>query len=276
MQQSHPAPTLHRPIVMCIAGSDSGAGAGIQADLRSVFSQGAHALTAITALTAQNTSGVRDIHVPPVAFLRAQLDALFEDFPIDAIKIGMLGSADIVDCVAERLQRLPRIPVVLDPVMVSGTGAPLLAEPAITTLRQQLLPRCSLLTPNLHEAELLLNAPIRSFEAMRLAAAELIAMGPSAVLLKGGHLEADGPVRDLLLAAQGEWWFEHPRLDRRPHGTGCSLASTIAARLAFGDALQAACETACDHVHQALLHAYRPGQGGLDVLDHEWRYHRDS
>lgn len=264
------------PSLLCVAGSDSGGGAGIQADLRSANAQGVHALTAITALTAQNTRGVSAIHVPPDEFLRAQFDALLDDFNIGAVKIGMLGSGSIIGCVAELLDRLPGVPVVLDPVMVSGTGAPLLPSDAMQALRDQLLPRCSLLTPNLHEAELLLGSRISDLGSMRDAAAALRALGPAAVLLKGGHLELGEQVCDLLLSPRGEHCFTHPRLPRTPHGTGCSLASTVAARLLLGDSLEAACELACEHVHQALRLAYRPGLGGLDVLQHGWRYYPRS
>lgn len=259
------------PSVLCIAGSDSGGGAGIQTDLRSVHAQGVHALTAITALTAQNTRGVTAIHVPPADFLRAQFAALLEDFNIAAVKIGMLGSREIINCVAELLDRLPGIPVILDPVMVSGTGAALLPSDAVDALHDALLPRCTLLTPNLHEAELLLRIRIGNLQDMRAAAAALRAKGPEAVLIKGGHLEQGNQVTDLLLSASGELRISHPRLQRRPHGTGCSLASSIAARLALGDALERACEVACEHVHQALLAAYRPGLGDLDVLQHAWK-----
>jgi hydroxymethylpyrimidine/phosphomethylpyrimidine kinase len=259
------------PSVLCIAGSDSGGGAGIQADLRSVHAQGVHALTAITALTAQNTRGVSAIHVPPVAFLRAQFDSLAGDFRIAAVKIGMLGSRAIVECVGELLEGLPGVPVVLDPVMVSGTGAALLADDAIEALRRHLLPKASLLTPNLHEAELLLGERIEGPERMEAAAQDLLALGPAAVLLKGGHLDSGTLVVDLLLDGGTPHRFEHPRLLRNPHGTGCSLASTVAARLALGDAMPEACRQACEHIHRALLAAYRPGLGRLDVLRHERR-----
>jgi hydroxymethylpyrimidine/phosphomethylpyrimidine kinase len=264
------------PSLLCVAGSDSGGGAGIQADLGSAGAQGVHVLTAITALTAQNTRGVRAIHVPPDAFLRAQFEALLEDFRIGAVKIGMLGSRSIISCVAELLDRLPGIPVILDPVMVSGTGAPLLPTDAMQALRERLLPRCTLLTPNLHEAELLLGVRITDAITMRDAAAALRALGPQAVLLKGGHLELGDQVCDLLLSPRGERCFTHPRLPRKPHGTGCSLASTVAARMVLGDTLEAACELACEHVHQALRLSYRPGLGGLDVLQHGWRYYPRS
>lgn len=254
--------------VLCIAGSDSGAGAGIQADLKAVAAQGAHALTVITALTAQNTRGVFAIHVPPPDFLQAQFDAVLDDFEVAAVKIGMLGSRGVIETVAQALERLPGVPVVLDPVLVSGTGAALLPDDAISALRERLLPRAGLLTPNLHEAELLLGRRIEAAGALSEAALALRAQGPAAVLLKGGHLESGPEVVDLLQTADGAIRFAHARLARRPHGTGCTLASAIAARLAQGDALAQACRSATDYVHRALAAAYRPGKGELDVLAH--------
>lgn len=269
MQQSEPSVVFPpRPNVLCIAGSDSGGGAGIQADLRAVTAQGAHALTAITALTAQNTRGVFAIHVPPIAFLQAQFDALVEDFEIAAVKIGMLGSRPVIEAVAGLLARLPRVPLVLDPVLVSGTGAALLPDEALAALRDVLLPKATLLTPNLHEAELLLGRRIVDLDALASAAEALRGLGPGAVLLKGGHLDSGDSVVDLLRDAEGETRFTHARLDRRPHGTGCTLASAAAAQLALGRSLRDACERAVGYVHRALASAYRPGWGGLDVLDH--------
>jgi len=265
MQQNE---THAPPCVLCIAGSDSGGGAGIQADLRAVTAQGAHPITAITALTAQNTLGVTAIHVPPIEFLKAQFDALTSDFPISAVKIGMLGSEAVIEAVTGLIEQLPGVPVVLDPVLVSGTGAALLPEPAVRALRETLLPRASLLTPNLHEAELLLGQRIGSLEALAHAAEALRGIGPAAVLLKGGHLEAGNEVVDLLRDEDGEIRFAHPRLARRPHGTGCTLASAVAALLANGVPLRVACEKATDYVHRALTAAYRPGSGQLDVLAH--------
>ncbi len=257
-----------RPNVLCIAGSDSGGGAGIQADLRAVAAQGAHALTAATALTAQNTRGVFAIHVPPVAFLQAQFDALLDDFEIHAVKIGMLGSRPVIETVFHLLGRLPGVPVVLDPVLVSGTGAALLPEDALAALRDLLLPRASLLTPNLHEAELLLGHRIADLEALASAAEALRSLGSGAVLLKGGHLDCGDSVVDLLRESDAETRFTHARLDRRPHGTGCTLASACAAQLALGRPLRVACEQAVAYVHRALAASYRPGAGKLDVLDH--------
>lgn len=269
MQHNHcPVSNSHRPNVLCIAGSDSGGGAGIQADVRTVTAHGAHALTAITALTAQNTRGVFAIHVPPMDFLQAQFSALLDDFDIAAVKIGMLGSRPVIEAVTDLLERLPGVAMVLDPVLVSGTGAALLPEEALAALRDLLLPRATLLTPNLHEAELLLGHRIAGLDSLAAAAETLRGLGSGAVLLKGGHLDSGDTVVDLLRDAVGETRFIHARLDRRPHGTGCTLASAAAAQLALGLSLRDACERAVGYVHRALASAYRPGRGDLDVLDH--------
>jgi hydroxymethylpyrimidine/phosphomethylpyrimidine kinase len=269
-------PTRSRPTcALTIAGSDSGGGAGIQADLKTFAAHGVHGLSAIAALTAQNTRGVSAIHVPPPAFLRAQLDACFADFRIGAVKIGMLASAAVIRTVAEALAEHPRVPVVLDPVMVASSGATLLDPAALDALRERLLPRATLLTPNVPEAELLLGHAIADADAAEAALVELLALGPRAVLLKGGHLPARGKevvdrYDDGTLLAE----FVHPRLKLAGHGTGCTLASAIAANLCLGLALPRACAEATDYVHGALASAYRPGTAPLAVLDHAWQVRR--
>jgi hydroxymethylpyrimidine/phosphomethylpyrimidine kinase len=258
------------PSVLAIAGSDSGGGAGIQADLRTFAAHGLHGLSAIAALTAQNTRGVAAVHVPPAAFLRAQIDACFADFRIGAVKLGMLANARVIHAVADALEAHDPAHVVLDPVMVASSGARLLEPEALDALRRRLLPLASVLTPNIPEAELLLGHPIPDGEAAEAALVELLAMGAPAVLLKGGHL----PGRTLVDRLDDGWQlheFEHPRLRLEGHGTGCTLASAIAANLALGRALPDACAEAADYVHGALLHSYRPGKGRLAVLGHFWR-----
>jgi hydroxymethylpyrimidine/phosphomethylpyrimidine kinase len=263
-----------RPVsVLTIAGSDSGGGAGIQADLKTFAAHRVHGLSALAALTAQNTTGVTAVHTPPTAFLRAQLDALFADFRIGAVKVGMLATAEVIDVVADVLAGRPALPVVLDPVMIASSGAALLAPDAVATLRRRLLPRASVLTPNLPEAETLLGRAIAGREAMPAAAEALRALGARAVLLKGGHL-ADGELLDYFLDDAGARRFVHPRLALEGHGTGCTLASAIAARLALGDTPGDACEQAADYVHGALRHATRPGRGAVVVLDHLWQSRR--
>jgi len=253
---------------LTIAGSDSGGGAGIQADLKTFAAHGVHGLSAIAALTAQHTRGVTAVHVPPLAFLEAQLDACFDDFDIGAVKLGMLASAGVVETVAQALQRHAVHAVVLDPVMIATSGAKLLDDDALHGLRERLLPRAAVITPNLPEAELLLGRRIDSVEAMHAAAGELLALGAAAIFLKGGHLPHGDEVTDLFADADGVHAIAHPRLALEAHGTGCTLASAIAANLCNGMALRQACLSASDYVHRALLRGYRPGRSDVRVLDH--------
>ncbi|MBS7458702.1 bifunctional hydroxymethylpyrimidine kinase/phosphomethylpyrimidine kinase [Coralloluteibacterium stylophorae] len=264
--------TDSRPLsILTIAGSDSGGGAGIQADLRTFAAHGVHGLSALAALTAQHTRGVTAVHVPPVAFLRAQIDACFEDFRIGAVKLGMLATAEVIHAVADALERHAPTHVVVDPVMVATSGARLLEQDALDALRERLAPLATILTPNIPEAELLLGHPIADEADAEAATVELLGLGCRAVLLKGGHLPGDGPVVDRFDDGEGLTEFEHPRLPREGHGTGCTLASAIAARLALGAAPAEACAEAGDYIHGALAAATRPGFGAAAVLDHFWR-----
>ena len=258
------------PSALTIAGSDSGGGAGIQADLKTFAAHGVHGLSAIAALTAQHTRGVTAVHVPPLDFLRAQIDACFDDFHVGAVKIGMLANADVINAVADALQAHGNPPRVLDPVMIATSGARLLESDALHALRTRLVRGAAVLTPNLPEAELLLGHPITDRRAMRDAAAELLQAGANAVLLKGGHLE-DGAdtVMDLFADAQGDIReFTHPRLPQDAHGTGCTLAAASAANLCRGLSPADACEAATGYVHRALRRGYRPGRSDVLVLDH--------
>ncbi|HCE29672.1 MAG TPA: bifunctional hydroxymethylpyrimidine kinase/phosphomethylpyrimidine kinase [Comamonadaceae bacterium] len=241
------------PRVMSIAGSDSGGGAGIQADLKTFAALGCFGMTAITALTAQNTCGVRAIHPVPPDMLRAQIDAVLEDIGADAVKVGMLHSPEIVRTVAQAIDRHQLSRVVFDPVMVATSGAKLIDDPAIAVLVAELFPRAALITPNLDEAGLLVGRQLISAQDMAQAAAELMARGARAVLLKGGHLAGD-TVMDLLLQASGEpLWLQAPRIDTaNTHGTGCTLSSAIAAHLALGATLTEAVQQARTFVRQAL------------------------
>ena len=262
-------PDPRPPSALTIAGSDSGGGAGIQADLKTFAAHRVHGLSAIAALTAQHTRGVSAVEVPSVSFLGAQIDACFEDFRVGAVKLGMLATAEVIETVATALESRGRPARVLDPVMVATSGAKLLADDALAALRARLLPGSRLVTPNLPEAELLLGQRIASLEAMRDACQALRELGAEAVLLKGGHLDDGGDrVVDLFADASGIRAFEHPRLDVDAHGTGCTLASAVAANLALGLELAAACENATGYVHRALLKGYRPGRGAVLVLDH--------
>ena len=249
------APTLtHRyPRVLSIAGSDSGGGAGIQADLKAFAALGCYGMTAITALTAQNTTGVRAIHAVPPSMLRDQIDAVVEDIGVDAVKIGMLHAPDIVQVVAEAVDRHQLTQVVLDPVMIATSGAVLIENAAVQALVQQLFPRALLMTPNLDEAGFLVGRSLHNESDMQEAAAQLLAMGARAVLLKGGHLAGE-QVCDLFAAQSGEsFWLRAPRIaSANTHGTGCTLSSAIAAHLALGQDLKTALHSAHDYVRQAL------------------------
>jgi hydroxymethylpyrimidine/phosphomethylpyrimidine kinase len=252
------------PRVLSIAGSDSGGGAGIQADLKTFAALGCFGMTAITALTAQNTCGVRAIHPVPPDMLRAQIDAVLEDIGADAVKVGMLHSPEIVRTVAQAIDRHQLSRVVFDPVMVATSGAKLIDDPAIAVLVAELFPRTALITPNLDEAALLVGRPLASAQDMAQAAAELVARGARAVLLKGGHLTGD-KVIDVLLEASGEpIWMAAPRIaTANTHGTGCTLSSAIAAHLALGATLTQAVQQARDFVRQALQAgaSVKTGQG---------------
>ncbi|KRG68943.1 bifunctional hydroxymethylpyrimidine kinase/phosphomethylpyrimidine kinase [Pseudoxanthomonas dokdonensis] len=253
---------------LTIAGSDSGGGAGIQADLKTFAAHGVHGLSALAALTAQHTRGVTAVEVPPLAFLRAQVDACFEDFDIGAVKLGMLANAEVIDTVAGLLRQYRPRWLVLDPVMVATSGARLLQSDALQALRTQLLPLASVITPNLPEAELLLGRSIESHAQMREAAGALLDAGAAAVYLKGGHLAVGDEVVDLLADADGVHETRRPRLPLDAHGTGCTLASAIAANLGRGLGLREACVAASDYVHEALKRGYRPGRSEVVVLDH--------
>jgi hydroxymethylpyrimidine/phosphomethylpyrimidine kinase len=255
--------------VLVVAGSDSGGGAGIQADIKTVTALGGYAATAITALTAQNTQGVFGVHAVPVDFVQTQMRLVIDDIGADCVKTGMLHSAEVIRAVVEVLQeRIPGVPLVVDPVMVAKGGEPLLQPAAVDAVRAVLLPRASVITPNLPEAETLLGRKIAGAEDMPRAAQALLALGPKAVLLKGGHLPGDR-ITDVLAVAGGSGrTFSNPRIDtRHTHGTGCTLASAIATGLAQNMALVEAVERARDYVLEAIRGA--PGYGkGHGPLDH--------
>ena len=259
--------TARPPCALTIAGSDSGGGAGIQADLKTFHSLGVHGLSAIAAITAQNTRGVRAIHPVPLRHLRAQLDALFEDFPVAAAKTGMLGDARSVRCVVRELARRRPPWLVVDPVMIATSGARLLDASATRLLRDELIPLADMLTPNLPEAETLLGAKIRNARDAERAARALLELGAGAVLLKGGHATGREAI-DLFADACGVRAFRHARLLVRAHGTGCTLSAALAAQLAKGDSPRIATRRAIAFVQRALRHGYLAGGGDLLLLGH--------
>lgn len=247
--------------ILTIAGSDSGGGAGIQADLKTIAALGCYGMTAITALTAQNTQGVRAIHAPDANFLGQQLDAVFEDIGADAVKIGMLHSPEIVDVVADRLNRNQPAHVVLDPVMVATSGDALITPSTQSRVVQALFPIASVITPNLDELSLLVGQPVTRPHEFAAAATSLLKMGARAVLIKGGHLDQPLIVDVLFEAASGAaagtigtvTEIEHRKITtRNSHGTGCTLSSAIACFLAQGYPLKTAVKGAQDYVRQAI------------------------
>jgi hydroxymethylpyrimidine/phosphomethylpyrimidine kinase len=277
------------PRLLTIAGSDSGGGAGIQADLKTFAAHGAYGMSVIAALTAQNTREVRAVLEVPPGMVAAQIDAVFEDIGADAVKIGMLSSPEVIRIVAGRLRHHlggTGTPIVLDPVMVAKSGDRLLREDAVEALLTDLLPLATLVTPNVPELEALTGMPVGT-EEERLAAAKSLSSpsppgrgqgeGPLAVLAKGGHAEGNDVV-DILLENGRVHRFTHPRLPTRStHGTGCTLSSAIAARLGAGDDLPTAVEGAIEYLQGALAAAYPLGSGnGHGPVNHFHRMARDN
>ncbi len=259
--------TAPLPCVLSIAGSDSGSAAGIQADLKTFAAFGVHGLTAITAITAQNTRTIAAVRVLSPQILLAQLDAVRADFRIAAVKIGMLGSAANVRAVAHwlRMHRLKNI--VVDPVLAASSGNRLLTPAALTALRGELIPLAEVLTPNVPEAEALLGRPIRTAADVRTAVQELQRLGARAVLLKGGHLDT-ASVRDYLAEEDGIAEFTHRRRNFSARGTGCTLASAIAAGLALGLSPHAATQRAERYLQRAFRDARKIGRGAARILHH--------
>jgi hydroxymethylpyrimidine/phosphomethylpyrimidine kinase len=255
--------------VLAIAGSDSGGGAGIQADIKTITALGGHAASAITAITVQNTLGVHAVHPLPPDLVTAQARAVLEDIGADAIKVGMLGSRAMIETVAEILAAAVGVPAVIDPVMLAKGGAHLLDADALDALGALLLPRAALFTPNAPEAAALTGTLVETTDDLRRAGEMLLSRGAGAVLMKGGHIA--GPrVVDVLMTPQGESTFEGPRLEtRHTHGTGCTLASACATGLAQGLPLDRAVARAWAYVAEAIRRA--PGLGaGHGPLDHAW------
>jgi len=261
------SPALGR--VLILAGSDSGGGAGVQADIKTVTALGGYAATAITAITVQNTLGVTGVHAIPATVVEAQAAAVLDDLGADALKTGMLGDVAMVEAVARVLDRAAAIPAVIDPVITAKGGAALLACEAVGALRTLLVPRAALLTPNAPEAEALTGLPVATPDDLRRAGEALLRAGAKAVLMKGGHVPG-AYVVDVLMTPAGETAFEGERLEtRHTHGTGCTLASACATGLAQGLPLVEAVARARTYVRQAMLNA--PGFGrGHGPLDHGW------
>jgi hydroxymethylpyrimidine/phosphomethylpyrimidine kinase len=255
---------------LTIAGSDSGGGAGIQADLKTFAAHGVYGTSAITALTAQNTLGVTGIHTVPAEFVTAQIEAVAADLGCDAVKTGMLATAAIVEAVAAAIEALDLPNLVVDPVMVAKGGDRLLTDDAVHAMRTVLLRLARIVTPNVPEAEALAGIPVRSVGDMHAAGRRILALGPAAVLVKGGHLPG-ATVTDVLVDASGAIEMSGPRVEgRHTHGTGCTLAAAVTARLAHGETVERAARAAKAYVAGAMLHGIDLGAGHRP-LGHFWR-----
>jgi hydroxymethylpyrimidine/phosphomethylpyrimidine kinase len=252
---------MNVPVVLTIAGSDSGAGAGIQADLKTFAALGVYGVSVLTAVTAQNTVKVSAVQELDLDMIRAQLDAVAEDFQVAALKTGMLSSAQIIECVVDGIQKHGLRPLVVDPVMVAKSNARLLREDAVDALREKLIPLAEVVTPNLPEAEVLWGRPIRSREDRVLAGRAILDLGARAVVVKGGHSDAD-PVVDLLVSERGVQEFSAPRVNTsNTHGTGCTFSAAIAAGLASGLQIGAAVDQARQYLTATLTGAPAIGHG---------------
>ena len=252
--------TARIPKAMTIAGSDSGGGAGIQADLKTFAALGVYGASTLTAITAQNTVAVTAVHELPTDLIQAQIDAVVTDIGVDAVKTGMLSSAAIVAAVAAALQKHAISNLVVDPVMIAKSGDALLRSDAVAALRTHLLPLAAVVTPNIPEAETLTGQSIQTDADTRRAAAQILEMGPRSVVVKGGHRA--GPAVDLFYDGVQFQEFTAPRIDtKNTHGTGCTFAAAIAAGLAQGKNLTAAVAQAKDYVTAAIRHSYPLGQG---------------
>ena len=258
--------------MLVIAGSDSGGGAGIQADIKTITALGGYATTAITAVTVQNTLGVQSVWPVPMQVIEAQARAVLDDIGTDAVKTGMLGDAYVVELAAQLIDAADA-PSVVDPVMVAKGGAALQSSDAVAAVKQWLIPRATLFTPNAPEAAALTGLEVETTDDLHRAGEALLAMGAQAVLMKGGHVAGDRVV-DLLMTPYGVTRYETGRIDtRHTHGTGCTLASACAAGLAQGLSLDKAVERARDYVQEAMRRA--PGFGaGHGPLDHAWPVRR--
>ncbi|TQK51596.1 hydroxymethylpyrimidine/phosphomethylpyrimidine kinase [Streptomyces sp. SLBN-118] len=256
------------PRVLTVAGSDSGGGAGIQADLKTMLALGVHGMSVLTVVTAQNSLGVQDTWELPVDAVRAQYRSVVDDIGVQAVKTGMLASAPLVETVAELLAGT-EAPVVVDPVGVSKHGDPLLAASALDSVRGRLLPLATVATPNLDEVEQLTGVRVRAEADLRRAADAVLGLGPRWALIKGGHLAGDAV--DLLTDGEQEHWLRAPRHDNRhTHGTGCTLASALASGLAKGMEVPEAVRVAKEYVTGAITAGFALG-GGIGPVDHGWR-----
>lgn len=247
------------PHILTIAGSDSGGGAGIQADLKTMTAFGCFGMSAITAVTSQNSLGVHWVEYLSQQSVDTQIHAVAADFGVRAVKIGMLGSADMVHCVAKAIQKYELSHIVLDPVLVATSGAPLGDKVTAKAMLEYLFPLADVITPNLYEASVFLDREVKTIDQMKQAAQDFLKLGPKAVVLKGGHLENTNELIDILVTSDGDSFhcveFKHDKIDtKNSHGTGCSLSSAIACGLGAGLSLEESVDVAIEFVQQALRH----------------------
>ncbi len=247
--------------ILTIAGSDSGGGAGIQADIKAISANGGYAMSAITSVTAQNTVAVTDAFDLPIQLIDAQLDAVFSDFDVSSVKTGMLSSSAIVETVAQKLRQYSPQTIVVDPVMISKSKFPLLKAEAINSLRLSLIPLATVITPNIYEAELLAEQEIQTTDDAKSAAKTIAKLGCKAVLVKGGHLDDEKAI-DVLYADSGWSYFEAERIEtENTHGTGCTYSAAIATHLALGKDLIEAIQASKTYITNAIEHALEIGKG---------------
>ena len=254
------------PKILIIAGSDPSGGAGIQADLKTAAAHKIYASAAITCLTAQNTKKVFAIHNPPISFLRQQIEAVLSDIKFDAIKIGMLGTSEIIDCVADALKKQKNIPLILDTVMIATSGDLLLKENAVEALKSKLIRGAHIVTPNIDEAKVLAEMEINDLNDMKSAAIIIKALGCKSVLIKGGHLKStDGKIHNLLLDEKDKFHIiRNKKVETKNiHGTGCTLASALACNIAKKMPLLNAVKKSNDYVYRAIVKSLKVGKGSL-------------
>jgi len=259
------------PKCLTIAGSDSGGGAGIQADLKTFSALGVHGSSVITAVTAQNTKEVTAVHNIPLDIIEKQIDAVLSDIGADAVKIGMLSNSEIIITISKKLKNYNVKNIVLDPVMVAASGAKLLENSAIESLKKELIPLASIITPNIPEAEVLVNKKIKTIDDVKNAAKEILKLGCRAVLMKGGHLDINNnQVIDIFYDGKHFIEIKNRKINKTGHGTGCTLSSAIAANIAKGFELKEAVKNAVNYVHNALEKGFKVGEMNY-VLYHSWK-----
>jgi len=249
------------PKALTIAGSDSGGGAGIQADLKTFSALGVHGSSVITAITAQNTKEVTAVHNIPLDIIEKQIDAVLSDIGADAVKIGMLSNSEIIRTISKKLKNYNIKNIVLDPVMVAASGAKLLEDSAIESLKKELIPMALVITPNIPEAEVLVNFKIKTLEDVKNAAKEILKLGCKSVLMKGGHLDINNnEVIDVFYDGKDFIEIKNKKINKTGHGTGCTLSSAISANIAKGMGLKEAVKDAIGYVHNALEKGFKVGE----------------